>query len=219
MNLGEIRAEVMSIIGMSGTDEEERVNAWVNEGTTQVVARTGCEVKSAEVDLDVDEGDYESDPDIIATLEVYNLTDSCTLERINVSELLERRVRGSTGYIRYYASKADTFFFHPTPSQATQLKVYYVPQPRVLTDDEDEPEEVPVEWHYLITFWAAWRAADWDDDSSSQQGERYRSLFDGGIREMKRAMSHKAGHRLAPRKVNVRSRYRVSGDPSQTQPY
>jgi hypothetical protein len=121
-----------------------------------------------------------------------------------------------TGSPTHFASKGDTFAFYPEPSEETTITLYYVPYPRVLEDDDDVPIEVPAEWHYLITFWAAWRAGNWDDDGSSSQGERYRGRFDSDIATMKRSMSHKAGHRLAPARVNPRARNYTFSDPSRT---
>lgn len=222
MTLAEMREEVMSIIGMSGDGEEARVDSWINRGVKRILTLTSCEVQTADVDLDVDEGDYESDEDIIRMVTIHNLTDSRPLDRVTVQELEAKRLYGdATGGITCYASppRSDTLMFYPTPDSATQLRLYYVPKPRVLDEDANEPDEIPDEWHDLVVLYALGWAADWDDDTSSSQGQRYRADFKEGIKDMKRALLSKAGNRLAPARVNPRGRSVPFSDPSRTLNY
>lgn len=217
MTLEELRDDVMSELGMSGTEEQTRVDRWINQGVVKILTLTSCEISTADVDLDAGQADYESDPDIIATIEVFNKTQSRPLEKLTLQELLEKRLYGqATGGIMYYASQADTFSFYPTPDTATEITIYYVPYPTTLSDAGSEPSEVPREWHHLIGDYAKWKAASWDDDASSQNGDRYMRDFNDGIKAMRYALQRKTGRRIAPARVNPRARNIPYSDPSRT---
>jgi hypothetical protein len=53
-----------------------------------------------------------------------------------------------------------------------------------------------------------------DDDASSEQGERYRALYEMGIREMRKQVYRHGGSNLPRARVNFRRRRLLAHDNS-----
>jgi len=212
--LATFRTEVTAILGLDNTvaGDQTLVDSWLNEGVESVVLRTRCKVLPATITLTAGTSNYTLPTAILAILDIYVTSGSSDygLERASPSEILLRR-RNSTNDSppRLYAiDGANMLMVYPTPSAADTLHVTYTPRPATLASGSDTPSEIPSEWHKLVTFYALSRAADFDDDASSQMGERYRGLFEQGLAEMRRTLTVKGGRRLAPARVNPRkSRY------------
>lgn len=221
MNLTTLRSNVTSVLGLDNTvsGDQTLLDNKINEGYTDVLLRTHCKVAKATMTLTVGSGDYTLDTGILTTIDVYLTstgTDYC-LERATPPEILAARRNSSSNIpYRYAVAGANLLMLYPTPSTADTLTIYYVPRPTALTAGTDTPSDVPAEQHKLIEWYALWRMADYDDDGSSQQGERYRGMYEGGLREFRRLIQRKGGSRLAPATLRTRRRITVPSDPSRS---
>ena len=225
--LASFRTTVSSIIGLDNTAasaEQQLIDGWVNEGVVQVLRRTRLKITIATLDLTAGAKDYELPPAIMFITEIIDERNQ-PLERVTIAEINEwRRAAGSTAVAgtttySYALNGANMFMIYPTPSSSTDtLTYYYVPRPTALALATDDPASatlggIPAEYHRAVELYALWRAADYADDASSQQGDRYQRDFTGEIAQIRRDLQHKAGRRLAPASLVPRGA-RVPRDPS-----
>lgn len=162
-------------------------------------------------------GDYTLSTSIMQIKAVY-LTASLTtyqLTQMTVQELLRLRMgTTATGLVsRFAVSGSDLLLVWATPEAADSLTVYYVPRPVTLSAGSDTPSEIPAEFHKAIEFYALAEAADYDDDQSSSQGQRYRDRYLEEVRRYRRNVTLKAG-RMPAARVNPRRRNLIPHDPS-----
>lgn len=209
--LASFRTTVSSIIGLdntAGSAEQQLIDGFVNEAVIQVLRRTRLKITIATLDLTAGAKDYELPAAIMYITEIIDERNQ-PLERVTISAINEWRragspaVGGSTTY-SYALNGANMFMIYPTPTSSTDtLTYYYVPRPIALAVTTDDPSTatlggIPAEYHRAIELYALWRAADYADDASSQQGDRYQRDFTGEIAQIRRDLQHKAGRRLAP---------------------
>ena len=218
-SLTALRLEVTAVLGLSD-DDEQLVDSFINEGVADIVVRTQCSVSPITMTTTANIGDYDLSVAILAIVDMYISNDSgdFPFERITPSELLRLRLNASntSSPARVYAlSGANLLMIYPTPTEVETITGVYVPRPNTLSSGSDECSEIPPEYHKLITFYALARAADMDDDYTSEQGERYRALYEQGLREFRRSIYRHGGSRLAPARVNPRRRRMYAHDNSQ----
>ncbi len=198
------RAAVAHKIGsLSASDSNDQalIDEWVNQGVTDVMLRTGIKVVADTVSLSAGVGDYTLDTDILAIREmvVTSAGDDYNLTQVTPHEIRRwRRGLSGTGspVYRYAVEGANLLMVYPTPSSADVLTVYYVPRPATLTSGSDSPTEIPTEFHKAVEYYALAEAADWDDDSSSAQGQRYWDMYEREIGKAKRSKLTRGGARL-----------------------
>ena len=217
-SLTALRIEVTAVLGLSA-DDEQLVDSFINEGIADVVVRSQCSVSPITMTTTANIGDYDLSVAILAIVDMYisNDTGDFPFERITPSELLRLRLNASnTGSpARFYAlSGANLLMIYPTPSEVETITGIYVPRPNTLANGSDECSEIPPEYHKLIVFYALARAADMDDDSTSEQGERYRGLYEQGLLSMRNTIYRHGGSRMSPVRIGSRRRLLVPHDNS-----
>jgi hypothetical protein len=220
--LATFRTTVAAILGLDNqtTGDQGLIDGWVQEGYQDVLLRTGCYVIADNTLLTAGTENYTISQSILKTvgLTLTSGSNLYELERRTVNEILEfRRGSSSQGVPWVYAvAGGNLLMLYPTPASSTDsIRIYYVPAPTALTAP-DTPTLVPPEWHKLIEWYALWRGADYDDDGSSNQGERYKTQYLDGIKEFRRVIRQKGGSRLAPARLRNRRQARVYSDPSRT---
>lgn len=198
----------------------------LNQGVREVLLRTRLYVVTDTVALAASDNEYdlatELDPDLLAMIAIVN-SDNFPLRRESVATILDLR-RGTAptaqaAYLyRYALNGAHTLMLYPTPSSTGTLTVHYVPKPTEMTTSGHDPSSatygnIPVEFHDAIEFYACWRMASFDDDSSSGMGENYRRLFEDSIAKARKHVYARGGRATRAR---VGRRAYVSSDPSRT---
>lgn len=209
--LAQFRTRISAKLGLdnSASGDQTLIDDWVNEGYEDVLLRTRCKVSSATMDLTAGTADYTLPTDILAAIDmdIATSTDTFPLVRTDAEDILRRR-RASTSTdspSRFYAVEGSNLLLvYPTPSAADTITIYYVPRPTALSATSDEPSDIPSEFHKAIEFYALAEGADYDDDASSAQGERYRILYEQKLFELRKSMRWKGGRRLAPASVGRR---------------
>ena len=205
----------------AGSDEQEMVGEHLNEAVLEVLLETHCFVAlDPSVALSAGVGDYLMDTDILAIHKLIN-SDDVPLERVTEGEIDEyRRASASaTSTTRYALTGSNLLMVWPEPASADTLAVYFVPRPTPMSDDSHDPSNatyggIPSEFHKTLEFYALWQGADYDDDSSSNQGDRYFGQYQVWLGKMKKAQKMKGGQRM-PRARTGRVSYR-SSDPART---
>jgi hypothetical protein len=99
------------------------------------------------------------------------------------------------------------------------LTVYYVPRPTPMSSDSHDPSNatyggIPKEHHKALEFYALWQGADYDDDSTSQQGDRYFGQYQMWLGKMKKNQKFKGGNRMP--KATLGRKVTLASDPSRT---
>ena len=215
-SLTNFRTEVAAILGLdnSASGDQPLMDIWINEGVADVLVKTRCKVSPFTMALTAGTADYTLSTSVLAIVDLYVAAtngDNFLPERVSPSEILRMRLAASSDSpaLSYAVAGSNLLMVYPTPSAADVLTGSYVPRPTTLSSGSDTPSEIPTEWHKLVVFYTCWRGADADDDTTSEQGERYRGLYEQGIRELRNAVAKKGGFRLAPAQVNPRRRRRV----------
>lgn len=218
--LTQFRSELAAVLGLTETTagDQTMMDFYVNEGVSDVLLRTHCKVLPFEMSTTAGEGDYTLPAGILVVIELEISTSSAqyVLDRMTPAEVLRLRRNndGSDTSRAYATSGANLLMLYPIPSGVDTITGLYVPRPTTLSGASDTPSEIPAEWHKAVSFYALARAADMDDDSTSEQGERYRGLYEQAIARMRYDIYVHGGTRMAPARLNPRRRYLVPHDPS-----
>lgn len=225
--LAQFRTQVSRRLGLdntAGSAEQSLIDGWVNDGVSDVLTQTEVYVVESVATLTSGQGDYVMDSNILVVKDVFVTSSgqNYILTHVSPDEIIQRRAATNVagGPVRFYAlNGADVLMLWPSPSTGDSLTFYYVPRPTALANPTDDPSMaslggIPPEWHNVIEFFAFWQAGDYMDDDSSQQGERYRSYYEAGIKQIKRERSRKGGRSLGPITPGRRRRPFVPHDPS-----
>ena len=220
--LTDFRAEVAAVLGLDNTvspGDQGFIDGWVNEGVADVVMRSKCRQRPATMTLTANTKDYTLPTGVISILNAYITSggNDYALQQVSAQELDDMRRRGTTANspVRFYAlGGADLLRLYPTPTAADTVNLTYVPRPTTLSAGANTPSEIPTEWHRLVTYFALWRGADFDDDSTSEQGERYRKMYEDGLKLFRGQLATKGNARLPVARLSRRRRALVPHDPS-----
>lgn len=90
---------------------------------------------------------------------------------------------------------------YPVPAATDTLTIYYIPVPSAMSASGDDPSTaslggIPAQLHPAIEFYACARAASYDDDQSSAQGQRYLDRYQNEIRRYRLLMKRRGGRRM-----------------------
>lgn len=187
--------ELLLHVGKSiGLDSSGAVNAteqtflldWLNEALQQFLLETKVKVESQTVNLTVGYNDYELPSDVLVVNQVeVTTTDGqvIPLAPIDPEEMLWRRRYPGAIPIRYYSMQgANLLMLYPTPTESDIVTMYYVPYPTAVTSsnwtsDIQTLAGIPSQFHHIVEYWVLFRAGDFSDDASSQNGMSYFQLW------------------------------------------
>lgn len=178
MTYGWMRSRVQAWLGLQddsqipGYGETGMINTLLYEGTIDLLARTRCVVRCVQLRVQKDQDEYTLDHGILALVDVENGA--------------RRRVRRdeSPSSSAFTLVRADLLLVKPTPSADGTIQVWGVMRPQMMTLDTDSPGmenygAIPDEFQDAIVTYSMWKAADYTDDSTTQDGEYYRILYEG----------------------------------------
>ncbi len=209
--LAQFRSSVAGEVGLLNTvaGDQGQIDLWVNQGVTDVMLRTNCRVRCANLTLTAGTSNYTLPTSVLKIMTADQVSSGINyqLDQTSLEDILAMR-RASSAYVspsQYYAVEgSDLFLIYPTPALSSDtVTFYYVPRPATLSVSSDSPSEIPSEFHPLVEYYAFYRAATYTDDSSSQGGQAYLQRYEMLLKQMKRDVGLKGNHRL-PR-ASVRS--------------
>lgn len=225
----ELKSNVSKELGLDETasgDEDVLLGRRLNQAVVQVLLETHCYIFSTTFALIADTFSYnlQDGASNLLILDIHRLTDTnnIPLKRISTDEFFEFRRASATATFgqRFYAlDGSNLLLIWPTPSAAETLTLYSVPRPTLLTTAGHDPSDktyggIPAEHHEAIEFYAKWKMASYDDDGTSNQGDRYFGLYQAWLAKIKKAQKLKGGQRLP--KANLGRRQLLASDPSRT---
>lgn len=188
MTKGTIRDRVAAKIGMSSAEELAFLEGWVDEAVEQYLVETKALVREGIMTLTSGVSDYTLPTGILSFSSVWVVPavgDTVELEQVGSSEMLRKRRYTYTGDNPnvYQLLGMDLLRLYPTPSTGSTLHVLYVPEPGSVAVGTDlSAVGVPLADHPTIEEYVSWKAADWDDDTSSKVGQAYMQGWDMGLR-------------------------------------
>ena len=222
MNLQQMRGQVVQWIGLqdiTAYDETTLAETLLYLGTLDLLSRTRCVARCVNLNVSAGIDTYTLDHSILALVDV----EDGARRRARRDEV----VSSSDAVVVYPAGaanttpttftliRADVIRFAPAPTANGTIQVWAVLRPIQMTGDTDSPGQeqyggIPDEWHDAIVTYALWKAADYADDSSAQQGERYRMLYEGQdgrggrLGQIRTAVNKRGTARAANRRVNLK---------------
>lgn len=209
-----LRSRISGAIGLSNTDgsaEQALIDGWLDEAVEQFLLDTKCTVDTANLGLTAGEGDYTLPATVLAIKNIWIITADGTrvnLEPAPTGEILERRRFQTNGLFPTVFSLEGYDFLRIEPaagSDSDTLYFDYIPAPADWSGATDTPSFVPSWGHPAIEEYAKWKAADWDDDTSSQIGERYQKGYDDMVKRAKMRINKMSG-KWGPARPGGRSR-------------
>jgi len=172
---------VVSTLGLqdiTSYDETALVGMWLNQGVIDVLSRTRCTVRCVQLNTQANVDTYTLDHGILALVDLDNALPQ------------GRRYRAARNEFpidpAFVLIRSDVLKIIPMPDTSGQtVQVWAVLKPTAMVLDTDAPDQesfgaIPPEFHDALITYALWKCADYSDDSSSQQGERYRGIYEGG---------------------------------------
>ncbi len=222
--LAQFRTAVAGRIGLDNTvaGDQPDIDLWVNQGVTDVMMRTACQLLPGSMGLTVGVNDYTLDPAILKIYDMYLLSSGVPywLEFTSVDNILmyRRATVANVSPVQFYAvGGSDLLMVYPTPSLADTLYTYYIPRPATISAASATPTEIPSEFHKAIEYYALAQAADQTDDTTSQGGQTYLQQYELWIHRIKRWVAFKGNHRQ-PRAVVRRNRMAIPFHDRSTYP-
>lgn len=207
MQFQDMVAQVQANLGLEDIvyfDEVVYVKGLINRGVVDVLSRTRCTVRC--IDLRV-----------LAGIPEYTVGNTI-LALVDVEDGLTKANRSSSFQPSFTMIRSDILRVQPTPAEDGEVQVWAVKRPAPMVADADDPAmeqfgAIPDEFHDAIILRAQWQAADYADDATSNQGERFRLLYEGqdgrgGRLGQIRQLVNKRGTGRAPRR-RVRGLRRV----------
>jgi hypothetical protein len=216
----DLRSRVGGAIGLStaaGSSELALIDGWLDEAVEQFLINTKCSVDTSQMNLTADEGDYTVPTSVLAFKRLWIVTadgTNVTLEQVSTDEIIDRRRYQTAGSWPSVFALEGYDFLRIDPAAASSsdvLHMDYIPAPTSWnsgTPASDTPPFVPSWGHPALEEYAKWKAADWDDDTSSQIGMMYQKNWEQMLKDARRQLNKLAGG-WAPARVGGRTRRRT----------
>ena len=219
MDLADIRNEVTRVIGLDSTaagTDELLLDAWANEAVVDILLETRCYVASATTDVTVDEGDYTLDSDILHVVDVHLASGGVKyrLKHVSPQQLLDMRVsdnaEAASPVTHFAVVGSNLLMVYPIPSTADTMTIYYVPRPTAMSTGTNDPSTttyggIPTEFHRAIVKYVEAEAADYRDDATSQQGDRYRADYGRWLSKIHKFVNQKGATETTAFEIRGRS--------------
>ena len=212
-----LRTRVSGAIGLnniSGSEEQQLIDGWLDEGAEQLLLETRIQIDIAELPLTAGSSDYDLPSDVLLLHRVLLREENGTetpLLPMDADEILERRrfTPSGSGPVYYTLQGATLVMVYPAALAGQSLVVYFVPKPAAWAGANDSPAEVPGWAHPAIEVYAKWKAAEYDDKTTAQTAEDYAKQWEDWVRKVRSRMTRARGP-LAPARPGRRRRIPVS---------
>lgn len=216
-----LRSRVSGAIGLSnvtGNPEQVLIDGWLDEAVEQFLIETKCTVDTASLNLTAGVGDYVLPSSVLALKRLWIVPSNGQEQDLEPESTTEvRRVRryDSASNPRIYSLEGSEFLLIApvAVSSSDQLHWDYVPAPTAWPNPADTPPFIPSWAHPELEEYAKWKAADWDDDTSSEVGQAYLKGWELGIRKSRGRLNRLSGKLSPARAGGSRRRRRVPTRP------
>jgi hypothetical protein len=193
-----MRDYVQATLGLqdiASYDETPLVTRFLNEGVIDLLSRTRCVVRCINLQVAANESTY--------------ILDHRLLGLRDWRPPRERARRDESRSPSFTLVRSDVLLIDPAPTEDGALSVWAIKRPDPMADDGDSPgaealSAIPDEYQDSIVLYALWKGADYADDATAGQGERYRIQYEGqdmrsGRLAQIKMLVNKRGTAMAPR--------------------
>jgi hypothetical protein len=166
----------------SGSEEELLMEAWASDGVVEVLLKTHCFVRPANVTLQSGVWMYDMDTSILAITDLQLASSgSGDYERLSMDELRDLNRAGST--YKAFANHFGFFLINPVPTSSDTMSVLYVPKPSRMTSNSNDPSDpqygaIPTQYHRAIEYYMLWQASEYDEKRLPEIPKDYRQQFE-----------------------------------------
>lgn len=205
---------------IAGFDERQFIYDKLYQGTVDMLARTKCVARCLDLNVRAGEEQYILDHSVLALVDIENGA------RRKVAR--DARHDDFPGVVVYPAGttpwqcdttftliRSDVLLLQPAPQEDGVVQCWAVLRPNQMANDSDSPGDekygaIPEEYQDAITLYALWKCADYADDQSAQQGERYRMLYEGQdgkggrLSQIRSSVNRRGTARAPGRRVRLR---------------
>jgi len=219
MTKKEMHDQVQAWLGLQDIvayDESELIDNQLYQGTLDLLSRTRCTARCLELRTLAGQDTYFLDQAVICLVDVEN--GHSQRARRDQSASCTCSLNPCTCYWPSFTLiRSDVLILKPAPTDDDlTVQTWAVLRPTKMDEDDDSPSmelygAIPSEYHDAIVTYALWKCADYGDDTSSSNGERYRILYEGqdgrgGRLAQIRSLVNKRGTARFPRRrVGLRS--------------
>lgn len=181
MNYGDMSNFVTATLGLQDIDsynETSMIGMWLNQGVLDLLSRTRCTARCVQLNTLADVDTYTLDHNILTLIDADNASRDGRRYRAG-------RAEKPTSGLAFRLIRSDVLQIIPAPSEdGMTVQVWAVLKPLPMAAPADDPGDeqfgaIPPEFHDALVLYTLWKCADYSDDASSQQGERYRGLYEG----------------------------------------
>lgn len=227
MTKKEMHDQVVRWLGLQEVtdyDEGAIVDGLLYQGTIDLLARTKCVARCLELRLLAGEDVYTLDHKVLALVDVEDghrrrarrdqdveWADGWIGTVVLPAGSTPASLSGRT----FTMIRSDLLRVNPAPSEDGELQCWAVLRPSKMALDTDSVSmeafgAIPDEYQDAIVTYALWKAADYSDDASSQQSERYRILYEGQdgrggrLMQIRSSVNRRGSARAPARRVRLR---------------
>jgi hypothetical protein len=194
----------------AGTDERALMDAWLNEGLSQIFQDTQCVVTDVVVGLTGGQDEYALDRGVLTVLNYAqsSINPSAKISVMNAADILERKFLSSTGFVRYFAVLGGNLLIvSPAPDQDQDIKFYCVPVPDLVEDPSDDIFDTGLPTYGQRAAEAYMNARCFEHMRDYQNSQFWDAQYTAECGKIKIAMRRQAGRTLPASRIGYPDRY------------
>jgi hypothetical protein len=182
MNYKDLQDRIIFTLGMQETvsvDERALVKAFVNEGVTDILARTRPNTRVIQLNVSPHTPVHDMSNAVISLLDIEH-PDFGFLRRLSREDAVSAQDAGSPGF----AYEEPLLWLSPVSPIATVFNAYGIFRPDPLSGDLDDPQMeryggLAPEFHPAIVNYGLWKAGEFTHHEASALGEKWRIAYEG----------------------------------------
>lgn len=182
MNYKALQDRVVFTLGMQETlsvDERALVKAFINEGVTDILARTRPNTRVIQLNVSPHTPVHDMANSVISLLDIEHPSYGF-LRRLSREDAVSAQASGEPGF----AYEEPLLWLSPVSADAMILNAYGIFRPDPLTGDLDDPQierygGLAPEFHVAILNYGLWKAGEYTHHEASALGEKWRIQYEG----------------------------------------
>lgn len=182
MNYKALQDRVIFTLGLQETvsvDERALVKAFINEGVTDILARTRPNTRVIQLNVSAHTPVHDMSNAVISLLDIEHPYYGF-LRRLSREDAVTAQAAGAPGF----AYEEPLLWLSPVSTDAIILNAYGIFRPDPLSGDEDDPQierygGLAPEFHPAILNYGLWKAGEYTHHEASALGEKWRIAYEG----------------------------------------
>lgn len=217
--LTQYKARINAKLGLDSGDSSLMtiLTDYLNEGYEDVLYRTRCYTRAANIDFTADEAEYTLPTQ---ALQILGWRDSATgsdrvMQRLTLAEIRQMQIAQGSPPVRFYASEGDRIVVYPTPGDGESVLLDYIPRPTPLSGASDKPTLIPSEFHKTLEYYGLREMSEYAERGTTEGSGKWAALYENECARLRRHGMTRGGRSLAPARPG-RVQRTVPSDPART---